>query len=137
MTPLRPIADLATHTVANQPPPFEDVNLFTSDRALIDAIAAAGGVSHRDRLSALGARAGSAEVIVAREGREVVLSVTDEGPGVPEADIGRLLEPFERGEASRNRETGGSGLGLAIVRAIVEGHGGRLVLANRPQGGLA
>jgi signal transduction histidine kinase len=83
------------------------------------------------------AYAGSAEVIVAREGREVVLSVTDEGPGVPEADIGRLLEPFERGEASRNRETGGSGLGLAIVRAIVEGHGGRLVLANRPQGGLA
>lgn len=63
MTPLRPIADLDTHTVANQPPPFEDVNLFASDRALVDAIAAAGGASHRDRLAALGARAGSAEVI--------------------------------------------------------------------------
>ncbi|HEU4961342.1 MAG TPA: acyl-CoA dehydrogenase family protein [Sphingomonas sp.] len=63
MAPLRPIARLATHEVANQPPPFEDVDLFASDRALVEAVARAGGGGHAARLSALGTRAGSAEVI--------------------------------------------------------------------------
>ena len=67
---------------------------------------------------------------------EVRLHVDDAGPGIPPAEIPRLLEPFERGETSRNRETGGAGLGLSIVKAVAEGHGGRLTLANRPEGGL-
>ncbi len=57
MNARRPIAELRTHEVTNQPPPFEDFNLFTSDRALVDAVKAAGGAMHLERLTALGARA--------------------------------------------------------------------------------
>src|SRR5215472_13742127 len=62
MSALRPRNQLETHDVANQPPPFEDVNLFTSDVALQAAVAAAGGGRHAERLSDFGARAGSAEI---------------------------------------------------------------------------
>lgn len=61
MSVLRPRTRLETHEVSNQPPPFEDVNFFTSDVALQSAVAAAGGQVHADRLSAFGARTGAAE----------------------------------------------------------------------------
>ena len=63
MSIIRPIERLDTHEVFNQPPPFEDVNLFTSDRALRDAVMRAGGAVQAKRLLELGARAGSAEAI--------------------------------------------------------------------------
>ncbi|MFT4254426.1 MAG: ATP-binding protein, partial [Caulobacter sp.] len=66
----------------------------------------------------------------------VRIAVLDRGPGLPQAALARIVEPFERGEASRNREAGGAGLGLAIVQALARAHGGRLVLANRAGGGL-
>ena len=75
---------------------------------------------------------GRAEVSVQREGDEIVLRVEDRGPGIPEDRIAAMLEPFVRGEASRNRETGGAGLGLTLARAVAEQHGGTLVLINRP-----
>ncbi len=62
--------------------------------------------------------------------------VEDRGPGLAEADLERVFEPFVRAEGSRSRETGGVGLGLAITRSIVRGHGGDVTLANRPEGGL-
>jgi signal transduction histidine kinase len=62
--------------------------------------------------------------------------VEDEGPGIPEADQGRVFEPFVRLEGSRNEETGGAGLGLTLVKAIAEGHGGKVTLENRTNGGL-
>lgn len=62
MSPLKPRTQLETHEVTNQPPPFEDVNLFESDIALKEAVIRAGGGVHRDRLAAFGARAGSAHV---------------------------------------------------------------------------
>lgn len=78
----------------------------------------------------------AARVGVFAEGDAAVLRVDDDGPGIPDARIPAMLEPFTRGEVSRNRQTGGTGLGLAIARAIAEQHGGRLVLSNRPEGGL-
>lgn len=63
MAPCRPIGTLDTHEVTNQPPPFEDVDLFASDQALTSAMARAGGARHAQRLSGFGQRAGSAEVI--------------------------------------------------------------------------
>lgn len=79
---------------------------------------------------------GGAEVAVIEDGDEAVLRVTDSGPGIAPERLASITEPFVRGEASRNRETGGTGLGLTLARAIAEAHGGRLVLANRPEGGL-
>ncbi|MXP40427.1 HAMP domain-containing protein [Altererythrobacter soli] len=78
-----------------------------------------------------------ATISLRREGGEAVVRVDDQGPGIPETELGRMLEPFTRGESSRNRTTGGAGLGLTIAKAIAEQHGGRLVLANRPEGGLS
>jgi signal transduction histidine kinase len=62
--------------------------------------------------------------------------VDDEGPGIPDADRGRVFEPFVRLDASRSSETGGNGLGLTLVKAIAEGHGGNIALENRPPRGL-
>ncbi|MFZ9745586.1 MAG: HAMP domain-containing sensor histidine kinase [Opitutaceae bacterium] len=65
----------------------------------------------------------------------VTLTVDDEGPGVPPADLDRLGEPFFRPELARTREGGGVGLGLAIVRASVTACGGEVRFANRtPRG---
>jgi signal transduction histidine kinase len=67
---------------------------------------------------------------------EVLLHVLDRGPGIPSEEQEKVLYPFYRIEGSRSRETGGAGLGLAIAKDIVEGHGGALEVANRPDGGL-
>lgn len=62
--------------------------------------------------------------------------VADDGPGIPSADLERVVEPYVRLETSRSRATGGVGLGLAVTRDAVRLHGGELVLENRAEGGL-
>jgi signal transduction histidine kinase len=79
---------------------------------------------------------GSATVELAPCGQAVVASVSDTGPGIPDAELERVFQPFYRLETSRSRETGGVGLGLAVVRSIVALHGGSVRLKNRPEGGL-
>ena len=77
-----------------------------------------------------------AAINVVDSASELTISVRDDGPGIPEAELERVFEPFHRLESSRNRATGGSGLGLTIARNIAQAHGGSLVLNNRPGGGL-
>ncbi|MBA1302545.1 ATP-binding protein [Pseudomonas carnis] len=69
--------------------------------------------------------------------QRVRIEVSDEGPGIPEADLERVFDPFFRLETSRNRNTGGVGLGLSAARAIVREQGGELSLSNRRDSGLA
>jgi signal transduction histidine kinase len=66
----------------------------------------------------------------------LTIAVDDDGPGIPEDQLQRVLQPFYRVEGSRSRETGGVGLGLAIAQAVVEAQGGSLTLCNRRPTGL-
>jgi signal transduction histidine kinase len=79
-------------------------------------------------------RSGNAELHVAA--RSIEINIDDDGPGIPEDELARVLEPFYRLEESRSRETGGVGLGLAIAQAIAQAHGGTVTLLNRPLGGV-
>jgi signal transduction histidine kinase len=80
---------------------------------------------------------GSADVAIKSHPHNVTITVDDHGPGIPEAELSKVFEPFYRLESSRSRETGGSGLGLAIAEATIKAHGGKLELANRACGGLS
>lgn len=61
-----------------------------------------------------------------------VLSVIDDGPGIPDALLPKVFERFARGDSSRSRAAGSTGLGLSIVAAVVEAHHGRVSAASRP-----
>ena len=70
-----------------------------------------------------------------RHDRRVLITVTDEGPGIPPAALTRVFERFYRVDTARSRESGGTGLGLAIVKHIVERMEGAVRAENRPGGG--
>ena len=77
-----------------------------------------------------------ADVALIEEAAAVLITIDDQGPGIPEDKIDRMFQPFVRLEESRSEETGGIGLGLAIARSIIRGHGGDITLQNRDEGGL-
>ena len=79
---------------------------------------------------------GVARVRVVAEGQGAAIEVDDDGPGISDDRLEQVMQPFERLEASRSRDTGGVGLGLAIASAVAQAHGGSLTLINRPEGGL-
>ncbi|UVK51028.1 HAMP domain-containing protein [Mesorhizobium sp. AR02] len=66
----------------------------------------------------------------------ITLTIRDEGPGIPQAQIDAVFGSFVRLEQSRNRQTGGLGLGLTIARNIARAAGGEIRLSNHPDGGL-
>lgn len=70
-------------------------------------------------------------VTLRRDGEFAVIAIEDDGPGIPEGLIEAMMDPFTRGDPSRNSTTGGAGLGLALARAIAEQHSGALSLLNR------
>ena len=69
---------------------------------------------------------GSITVSAVQSGREVILSVTDTGPGIAPDELPYIFERFYRADKSRVRTTGGSGLGLTIAQSLVKAHGGRI-----------
>lgn len=74
-------------------------------------------------------------VRAAEEDGWAVLEVTDDGPGIPDADRDRVFERFVRLDADRSRAGGGTGLGLAIAREIARAHGGDVRALPAPAGG--
>jgi len=78
-----------------------------------------------------------ARVSLVRKVDELIVTIDDDGPGIPPTELDRVFDPFYRLEASRSRETGGTGLGLTVARSTVRAHGGDVELANRDGGGLS
>lgn len=107
--------------------PGEDAQIWVPESAFRRAI--------ENLLSNAVAYAGGGTVSITLSQDDVAISVRDEGPGIPEVDRERLLRPFERGESSRNRDTGGAGLGLSIVHNFAAEHAGAFELRNAPGGG--
>lgn len=79
---------------------------------------------------------GGAEIRLEDLADRVRITVRDHGPGLPEAALQQVMQPFVRMEASRHRHHGGVGLGLSIARDIALRHHGQLQLHNAPDGGL-
>jgi len=86
-----------------------------------------------------GVRHAGTEVVLGAEvsAGQALLTVTDDGPGIPPADRERVFDRFTRLDDARSRDAGGSGLGLAIVRELLRRSGGRITLTDAsPAGGL-
>jgi signal transduction histidine kinase len=75
------------------------------------------------------------DITLADRGSDVLLTVGDDGPGIPETERERVLQRFVRLDESRSRDEGGSGLGLAIVDEIVRAHRGSVAISRSPLGG--
>ena len=80
--------------------------------------------------------AGPITVSARRADQDVVITVSDCGPGVPEAELAQIFDPFYRLDSSRDASTGGVGLGLAIVKTCVESCRGTVACRNRQPSGL-
>ncbi len=128
-------------------------SLVADEQALGRPVTLAGGEAsvpvapYRGRLSALKRAVANLVDNAVKYGHEAQVAVTDgadalrivvadRGPGIAEADLERVVEPYVRLETSRSRATGGVGLGLAIARDAARLHGGELLLENRVEGGL-
>ena len=77
---------------------------------------------------------GAVQVALSRREENVILTVADNGTGIPEEDLPRIFERFYRVDKARSRAAGGTGLGLSIVSDTVKRRGGTVEAANRPEG---
>lgn len=75
------------------------------------------------------------DITLVERGSEAVLTVDDDGPGIPESERVRVLQRFVRLDEARSRDVGGSGLGLSIVDEVVRAHGGSVSIEQSPLGG--
>jgi len=75
------------------------------------------------------------DIALADLGDDVVLTVDDDGPGIPESERERVVQRFVRLDEARSRDDGGSGLGLSIVEEVVRAHGGSMSITQSTLGG--
>ncbi|MFM9366715.1 sensor histidine kinase [Streptomyces sp. Da 82-17] len=125
----------------------EEVSQRTGDRVQVTVTAAEEGLELAGSRSQLGRVLGNLldnaqrharsriEVAARREDGRAVVTVADDGDGVPEAERERIFQRFVRLDDARTRDDGGAGLGLAIARDVAARHGGTLTVARSPQGG--
>lgn len=126
--------------------PHNTLELQLSPKALLvqgDVRLLSSAVENIIRNALLHTQAHTAVEICAWQEEQLVISIRDHGPGVPEAMLNELLKPFVRNEPARERSLEslhkghrGFGLGLAIAERVVRYHHGEITLANHPQGGL-
>lgn len=83
-----------------------------------------------------GPEGGQVQLSASLEGETAIITVADQGPGIPQELRERVFEPFFRVDSARSRQSGGAGLGLALVRAIAELHGGSVSVEEAPMGGV-
>jgi two-component system cell cycle sensor histidine kinase PleC len=91
-------------------------------------------VSNAVKFTPEGGRIGVSCIGLPQGGLEI--RVADNGPGIPEEKLARVLEPFSQIDNRFDREAGGTGLGLALADGLIRLHGGKIVLKNNPSGGL-
>lgn len=84
-----------------------------------------------------GPEGGQVQLSASLEGETAIITVADQGPGIPQELRERVFEPFFRVDSARSRQLGGTGLGLALVRAIAELHGGSVSVEEVPTGGTS
>jgi signal transduction histidine kinase len=82
-------------------------------------------------------RAGQVGITTQTSGTQAILTVTNSGPVIPENQIQRLFQPFQKLATDRNGHHDGYGLGLAIVNAVAQAHHATLTTSERPEGGLS
>jgi two-component system sensor histidine kinase CpxA len=113
-----------------------DIDPALTVRAEPELLARAIGNVVRNSLRYASGGGGPITLRATPRGAEVVLTITDQGPGVPADALHRLFDPFFRPESARTREGGGTGLGLAIVKTCVEACGGTVTARNVAPTGL-
>lgn len=122
---LRPQAQAASITL-DSPLPVP-VYLYADARQLEQAVA-----NLVDNAIKYGYQGGQVWVRTGTAGSEAVLTVGDNGPGIPAVDLPRVFERFYRSDKSRSQRQAGTGLGLAIVKHVAQVHGGRVAVTSRP-----
>jgi two-component system sensor histidine kinase CpxA len=133
------IADLAERVIEREAGPDSQVRLTAGGELKVlaqpDGIFRAACNLVRNSLRYAGSH-GPISISAKADGEHVLLSVIDQGPGLPPDALDRVFTPFYRLDDSRSRESGGVGLGLAMVKSLVESSGGTVSCRNLEPKGL-
>ena len=112
------------------------VTLGTLDSASVMAGPLALRRALRNLITNAATHGGGARVKLEKLPEDTRIVIEDDGPGIPEAMLSQVFEPFFRANPARTQAIKGAGLGLAIAREIIERFGGTIEIRNRPEGGL-